>query len=67
MSTLSGIGLSAEWGIVALAGVALAAAACVDVFRNADLTGGTQVMWVAIVLVLPIFGPAIYFGVRGDW
>lgn len=67
MSSLSAIGPSPELGIVALAGVALAAVACFDVFRNGELSAGMRALWVAIVLVLPIFGPAVYFGVRRDW
>ena len=50
-----------------LAAVVLAIAALVDVFRNRDLHGGGRTLWVAIVLVFPILGPAIYFGVRRDW
>ena len=67
MSPALAVGLWADAGLVLVLGVALAAAACVSVFRNAELTGGARALWVAIVLVFPFLGPAIYFGVRRDW
>jgi hypothetical protein len=65
--TVAGIGVSPEWWVVAVLGLVLAVAACRDVFRNHDLDGGARTLWTAIVLVFPILGPAIYFGVRRDW
>lgn len=54
------------WLIASLC-LVLAISALVSVFRNADLSGGARAMWAALVVVLPILGPAVYFGVRRDW
>jgi phospholipase D-like protein len=54
------------WLITALC-LTLALAALVSVFRNADLSGSGRALWAVIVLVLPVLGPAVYFGVRRDW
>jgi len=45
----------------------LATAALVSVFRSGDLNGGSRALWAVIVLVVPVLGPAVYFGVRRDW
>ena len=42
-------------------------AAIVSVLRNADLSGGAKAMWVVVILILPLLGGVIYFGVRSDW
>jgi hypothetical protein len=58
--------VSVPWLITALC-LTLAAAALVSVFRNADLSGGGRALWAVVVLVFPVLGPAVYFGVRRDW
>ena len=45
----------------------LALAALRSVFRNEDFTGSSRALWVVLILVFPLFGSLIYFGVRGDW
>ena len=54
------------WVLAALS-VVLALAALLSVFRNTDFSGGARAMWVAVILVFPLFGSLIYFGVRSDW
>jgi hypothetical protein len=58
------IGGSAAGGVLALV---LAVAALVYLFRDAELPGGTKAFWVVLILLFPIFGPIVYFAVRGDW
>jgi len=45
----------------------LAIAALVSVFKNPEFSGGTKAMWVLAILIFPIVGSAVYFGVRSDW
>jgi hypothetical protein len=47
--------------------VILALAALLSVFRNEDFSDGSRWLWVAVILVFPLFGSLIYFGVRSDW
>jgi phospholipase D-like protein len=56
-------GISAG-GVIALV---LAVLALVYVFRDPELSGGARVLWVALVVFFPIFGPIVYFAVRSDW
>jgi hypothetical protein len=42
-------------------------AAIASLLRNSELSGGTKAMWALIIVFFPIFGSAIYFGVRNDW
>ena len=42
-------------------------AAIASLLRNTELSGGTKAMWALIIVFFPIFGSAIYFGVRNDW
>ena len=51
-------------GVLALL---LAIAAIVSVLRNEDFSGGSKLLWVVVILLLPLLGSAIYFGVRSDW
>jgi hypothetical protein len=51
-------------GVLALV---LAVAAIVSVLRNEEFSGGSKLLWVVVILLLPILGSAIYFGVRSDW
>lgn len=55
------------WWILGAAVVALAVSALVDVFRNRDLSTGARAMWTIVVVLLPLLGSAVYFGVRRDW
>ncbi len=54
------------WILAALS-VILALAALLSVFRNEDFSDGSRWLWVAVILVFPLFGSLIYFGVRSDW
>jgi Phospholipase_D-nuclease N-terminal len=37
------------------------------VLRNPDFSGGAKTLWVVVILIFPLLGGAIYFGVRSDW
>jgi hypothetical protein len=52
---------------LAVVSVLLAIGALVSVFRNADLSGGAKAMWVLVILIFPLLGSLVYFGVRSDW
>ena len=54
------------WVLAALS-VILALAALLSVFRNPDFTGGSRALWVVVIVIFPLFGSLIYFGVRSDW
>lgn len=64
-----GIGWLLGGGITALSvlAVLLAIAAIVSVLRNEDFTGGSKLLWVFAIVLFPILGGAVYFGVRSDW
>jgi hypothetical protein len=47
--------------------VILALAALLSLFRNPDITGSSRLMWVLVIVIFPLFGSLIYFGVRSDW
>ena len=53
--------------VLAALSVILALAALLSVFRNEDFSDGSRWLWVAVILVFPLFGSLIYFGVRSDW
>jgi Phospholipase_D-nuclease N-terminal len=53
--------------ILGVVSVILAIGALVSVFRNEDFSGGAKAMWVVVILIFPLFGSLIYFGVRSDW
>jgi Phospholipase_D-nuclease N-terminal len=58
-----------EWSL-SFAGVlalVLGVSACASVFRNPELSGSAQAMWVVAIVFFPIFGSIVYFGVRSDW
>jgi hypothetical protein len=59
--------LAGGFWILAAVSVILALAALLSVFRNPDFTGGSKALWVAVIIVFPLFGSLIYFGVRSDW
>lgn len=69
MVTPLGIGGVLIGGISVLSVVAviLAIAALFSVFKNPDFTGGAKAMWTLAILVFPIVGSLVYFGVRSDW
>jgi hypothetical protein len=54
------------YGIAVLAAL-VGIAAIVSVLKNPDLSGGAKAMWVIVILIFPLLGGAIYFGVRSDW
>jgi hypothetical protein len=54
------------WVLAALS-VILALAALLNIVRDTELTGGSKAMWVILILIVPLFGSLIYFGVRSDW
>jgi hypothetical protein len=58
------IGGASAGSVVALV---LAVTGLVYVFRDAELSGGSKALWVALILVFPILGPIVYFAVRSDW
>ena len=63
-----GIGLLAGgFWILAAVSVVLALAALLSVFRNPDLSGGARTMWVLVIIIFPLLGSLVYFGVRSDW
>jgi hypothetical protein len=64
-----GIGWLLGGGITALAvlAVLLAIAAIVSVLRNEEFSGGSKLLWVFAIVLFPILGSAVYFGVRSDW
>jgi hypothetical protein len=51
-------------GVLALV---LVISALTSIFRNPELSGGAKTMWLVIVILVPILGPLVYFGVRSDW
>jgi hypothetical protein len=59
--------LAGGFWILAALSVVLALAALLSVVRNEDFSGGSRWLWVAVILVFPLFGSLIYFGVRSDW
>ena len=62
------IGLFAG-GFVVLAAlsVILALSALLSLFRNPEITGSSRLLWVLVIIIFPLFGSLIYFGVRSDW
>jgi hypothetical protein len=54
------------YGLAVLAAL-VGIAAIVSVLRNPDLSGGAKAMWVIVILIFPLIGGTIYFGVRSDW
>jgi Phospholipase_D-nuclease N-terminal len=67
-ATTLAIGLLAGgfWILAALS-VVLALAAILSIVRNEDFTGSSRALWIVLILVVPLFGSLIYFGVRSDW
>ena len=67
-ATTLAIGLLAGgfWVLAALS-VVLALAAILSVVKNEDFSGNSRALWIVLILVFPLFGSLIYFGVRSDW
>ena len=67
-ATILGIGWL-EGGITVLGvlAVVVGIAAIVSVLRNPDFSGGSKALWVVVILIFPLLGGLIYFGVRSDW
>ena len=67
-ATTLAIGLLAGgfWVLAALS-VVLALAAILSIVRNEDFSGSSRALWILLILVFPLFGSLIYFGVRSDW
>lgn len=62
------IGLFAGgFAVLAALSVILALAALLSLFRNTAITGSSRLLWVLVIIIFPLFGSLIYFGVRGDW
>jgi hypothetical protein len=59
--------LAGGLSILAVVAAILAIGALISVFRNEDFSGGAKAMWVVVILIFPLFGSLIYFGVRSDW
>ena len=59
--------LAGGFWILAALSVILAIGALISVFRNEYFSGGAKAMWVVLILIFPLFGSLIYFGVRSDW
>ena len=67
-ATILGIGWL-EGGITVLGvlAVVVGLAAIISVLRNPDFSGGSKALWVVVILIFPLLGGLIYFGVRSDW
>jgi hypothetical protein len=59
--------LAGGLSILVVVSVILAIGALISVFRNEDFSGGSKALWVVVILIFPLFGSLIYFGVRSDW
>ena len=59
--------LAGGFWLLGVVSVVLAIAALISVFRNPDLSGGSKALWVLVILIFPLFGSLVYFGVRSDW
>ena len=67
-ATILGIGWL-EGGITVLGvlAVVVGLAAIISVLRNPDFSGGSKALWVVVILIFPLLGGLIYFGVRSNW
>jgi hypothetical protein len=67
-AVILGIGLYAGgFAVLAALSVILALAALLNLFRNPEITGSSRLLWVLVIIIFPLFGSLIYFGVRSDW
>ena len=53
--------------LASLLALLLAVSAVGSALRNADLSSTAKTMWVLVIVLFPILGPIVYFGVRSDW
>ena len=69
LATLLAVGLLLGFGIgvASVLAVACAIVGIVSVTRNHEFSGGAKAMWIAIILLVPVFGTVVYFAVRNDW
>jgi hypothetical protein len=68
VAALLGIGLLAGgFWVLAVISILLAIGALISVSKNADLSGGAKAMWVLVIVIFPLLGSLVYFGVRSDW
>jgi Phospholipase_D-nuclease N-terminal len=63
LSTLATAGISLGTLVALVLGVAAGA----SLLGNDRLSGGAKAMWLAAIVIFPILGSAVYFGVRSDW
>jgi hypothetical protein len=62
------LGLVLALGSLAtLVALVVGVAAGVSLLGNDRLSGGAKAMWLAVIVLFPILGSAVYFGVRSDW
>jgi hypothetical protein len=59
--------LTGGFAVLAALSVILALAALLSLFRNPEITGSSRLLWVLVIIIFPLFGSIIYFGVRSDW
>jgi len=59
--------LAGGFTVLAALSVILALAALLSLFRNPEITGSSRLLWVLVIIIFPLFGSLIYFGVRSDW
>ena len=68
MAALLGIGLLAGgFWVLAVISILLAIGALISVSKNTDLSGSAKAMWVLVIVIFPLLGSLVYFGVRSDW
>jgi hypothetical protein len=63
LSSLATAGIS----LGTLVALVLGVAAGVSLLRNDRLSGGAKAMWLVAIVLFPILGSVVYFGVRSDW
>jgi hypothetical protein len=53
--------------LIAVVSLVLAVVAWISVFRDPNLSAGSRALWFFTILIFPIFGSVVYFGVRSSW
>ena len=67
-ATILGLGwLAGGITVLGVLAVVVGIAAIVSVLRNPDFSGGSKALWIVVILIVPLLGGLIYFGVRSDW
>jgi hypothetical protein len=59
--------LAGGFWILAALSVILALMAILSIVRNPEISGGSRLLWILVILIFPLFGSLVYFGVRRDW